>query len=225
MDLKNKAILITGAGAGIGYELSQILAEKGAKVICFDVNIPEEKIDKVKYFKVNITSSENIKDALAKIDGKIDILINNAGVMRRGNILEIDEKDYDFLFDVNLKGSWLMTKHAAEYLSKNATIAFMSSRHGYEPAIDPAIYSLTKSAMITMASLIEKTYPNLSIKIMCPGPTDTAVCRYGVEGKALEEKKKIMCHPLDVAKKIVDLLESDKKKLLFDQKKWDYYFE
>ncbi len=225
MVLNNKVILITGASSGIGYELSKLLTEKGAKVICFSKSIPKSKINGVLYFKVDVTNQKSIQNALRKTNSKIDIMINNAGIIRRGTLFDTSEEEFDLLFDVNVKGSWLMIKLSKPYLKKDATIVQMSSRHGANPQSNPGIYALTKQADINLAELLKRTAPNYSVKVLCPGPVDTAIARYGVKGKALKEKLKLTHQAKYVAEKILKVLEDDKEKLIFNPKTWDYEFE
>ena len=225
MKFKNKKVLITGATSGIGYAVSKLLAQNGAQVFCFDQKIPRKQIIGVKYFKVDITNSGQIKRALIKVGAPIDILINNAGIMRRGDIFSTSEKDFDLLFDINTKGCWLMLKYTKPYLARKATILQMSSRHGLYHPVDPAIYALTKSAVLYLAEILRKTCPKYNVKIACPGSTDTPLSCYGITGKALKKKKKGMKSPEFLAEKIVELLKSKKDYLIFDQKKRGYYFE
>ncbi|MFH1326449.1 MAG: SDR family oxidoreductase [Candidatus Falkowbacteria bacterium] len=225
MKFKNKKVLITGAASGIGYAVSKLLVQNGAQVFCFDQKIPRKQIAGVKYFKVDITNSGQIKRALTKVGAPIDILINNAGIMRRGNIFESSEKDFDLLFDINIKGCWLMLKYAKPYLARKATILQMSSRHGLYHPIDPAIYALTKSTVSYLSKILKKTCSKYNVKIAYPGSTDTPLSRYGITGKTLKRKKKEMKSPEFLAEKIVELLKSKKGHLIFDQKKDGYYFE
>lgn len=224
MDLTRQVILITGAGSGIGYELSKLLVKKAGKVICFSKSIPKLKIAGVLYFKVDVTSQKSIQNALKKLSSKIDILINNAGVIRRGTLFDTTEEEFDLLFNVNVKGSWLMIKLSKPYLKKNATIVQMSSRHGANPPTNPGIYALTKQTDINLAQLLKITSPNYSVKILYPGPVDTAIARYGIKGKALKDKLKLTHNVQYVAEKIVKVLEDNKEKLIFNPKTWDYEF-
>jgi len=161
---------------------------------------------------------------LSKIP-KIDILINNAGVIRRGTIFESTEKEFDLLFDVNVKGSWLMIREAKEKLSEKAIIVQISSGHALRPGSDPGIYTLTKQTTLNLANMIELTCPNYLVKVVCPGPVNTPLARYGRTKKDVQRIIKISHKPKYVASKIIELLESNKRKLLFEPKSWDYIFE
>ncbi|MDP3899732.1 MAG: SDR family oxidoreductase [bacterium] len=226
MDLKNKTVIITGASSGIGYAESKLLAQKGALVACFDLQSPKEPVAGVTYHQLDITDSGAIKKALATIKKPIDVLINNAGVMRRGTVTESSEPDYDLIMNVHMKASWLMFKLVQPKLINSAVILQMSSRHGLNLPPDPALYGLAKSASYHLAEIIQKTFPHYRVKIACPGPVDTPLSRYGTTKKEYEEKRKMMLTPDELAKHLVKLITADEyKKLVFDQDKSAYIFE
>lgn len=226
MDLSAKHVLITGASSGIGKALALALLKKGATISAMDRSPMEEKIEGWTSYDVDVTKSEEILDAVEKIQVPIDILINNAGVMRRGTLLDSSEEDYDLLFDVGIKGSWLVLKHALPKLAKDATIVQMSSRHAFSLPKDPGLYGLTKRTTMDLADLIAKTYPAYSVKVLCPGPVDTPLAREGVSEADFQEKQKIMCTPEEIANRTIELLESETKtRLVFDNKSCTYLFE
>lgn len=225
MNFKNKTVLITGGSGGIGTELCRMLTKEGAKVYSFDIHPPHEEIKGVFFIKTDVTNGREVEESFSKINAQVDILINNAGVMRRGGLLESSEADYDLLFNVNLKSFWLMLKHAQPVLSEKAMIVMMSSRHGVYLPPNPALYGLSKQGVLTLSSLFSNAYPQYDVRVLCPGSTDTPLSREGVAGKALEEKKKIMHSPEFLANKIIEFLKSDKKKLLYDNDTREYYTE
>lgn len=220
---KGKSVVITGGSNGLGYNLGRILSGLGAQVHSLDVVLPKEKIRNVDYLKADITDEAKLKKAFRNIK-KIDFLICNAGVMRRGNLFESSVSDYDLVMGVNVKGSWLTVKSSREKLSKNATVLFISSRHGAYLNPDPAIYALSKSSLIDIAVILRKTIKNVNVKVAALGPFDTAVSRQGVSKKDLVKKLKIMKSPEEVANLLVSFLGEKYNDLMYDQQKNKYFY-
>jgi NAD(P)-dependent dehydrogenase (short-subunit alcohol dehydrogenase family) len=225
MKLQGKTALITGGSTGIGMACALALAEEGCTVFTFNRTDPEERHPAITPISVDVTKREQVMYGLSQIRGPIHLLFNNAGLMRRGTLLESTEEDFDLLFDRHVKGSWIVFTLAFSQLTEDAVIVQMSSRHALNPPADPGLYGLSKQATMHLAELIARTYPNLKVKTVFPGPIDTALSRFGVEGKALEEKIKIMHSTHFIAEKIVGLIKDDKERLIFDPEAWDYRFE
>ena len=130
MELKGKVALVTGAAQGIGKAVALMLARHGADVIVADVNLEKatETAREVEAtgrgamaVKVDVTRlsdvEQMVESALGRF-GKIDILINNAGIARDKLILRMTEEDWDAVLDVNLKGTFNCTKAVIKYMSK-----------------------------------------------------------------------------------------------------------
>jgi NAD(P)-dependent dehydrogenase (short-subunit alcohol dehydrogenase family) len=225
MDPRGKTAIITGGSTGIGMECALLMAEAGCKTYCFNRTDPASRHPNIIPVMADVTKREQILAGLGQVRGPIHILFNNAGVMRRGTLCENTEEEFDLLFDTHVKGSWLMFTLARLHLADDATIVQMSSRHALHPPANPGLYGLSKQTTMHLAELIARTYPQYKVKTVFPGPVDTAVARYGVEGKALEEKIKTMHSARFIAAKIVDLIRDDRQRLVFDPETWDYRME
>ncbi|MBT3292882.1 SDR family oxidoreductase [Candidatus Peregrinibacteria bacterium] len=226
MKLSKSHVLITGASTGIGKAIAKELIKNGAAVTSFDLEPLTENIEGWESIPADITDSKQIAYALDKIDKPIDIVINNAGVLHRGNITENSEQEYDSIMDVNLKGAWLVFTLARSKLSKNATIVQISSRHGFNLSMDPALYAISKNALMDLGSIIAKTFPNYSVKTINPGSIDTKLARQDVPPEELENKIKTMKSPEELAIKVIELLESDSMhNLVFDDETRKYRLE
>lgn len=222
--LSAKRVLLTGGSSGIGLALARALREYGAMVHVFDRDPPPDGDHQ--WTQADLRDRDALVAALKTVQGPIDILINNAGVMRRGDLFQTTEEEYDLLFGTHVKASWMMIKEAEALLAKHAVIAQMSSGHALEPPTNPGVYSLTKQSALDLASMVARTRPQWTVKAICPGPIDTPLARYGVKGKALKKKETIMLTPEHLAERIVTLLMSPDNHLLrYDEKTHDHVLE
>ena len=112
--LQNKNIIVTAAGQGIGRATAIAFYQEGAKVIATDLNEKTlESLNKeypdIKVRKLNSTDRKAVEEFSKSLD-KVDVLFNAVGFVHHGTILECDEKDWDFSFNVNIKSMYFMTK-------------------------------------------------------------------------------------------------------------------
>jgi len=225
MEIPGKTVVITGASSGIGLALARVLAGMGATVFSFDRKEPEESIAHVTHVPVDVTAAEEIRSGFERVGTPVDILVSNAGVIRRGTIIESSEEDFDLLFAVNVKGAWLTLKTALPFLSPDAVFVQMSSRYACNPVPNPGLYALSKLFQRHLMEIAKKTLPQMKVAMLFPGPVDTPLARHDVTGEALQEKKTIMESPQFLAGKIVELLQEDKEQLLYDEKTRTYRLE
>jgi len=210
-----KKVIITGACNGIGLALAKQFILNGDEVISLDISEPSEQLENYTFIKTDITNTQELVSALNQI-GNFDLLINNAGVMKRGTLLESTEHDYDFIMDVNVKAAWNLTKLALPNLSKEGQIVFISSRHGTHPKINPGLYSLSKIAVIELAKLFDKSIDQ-KVRIVCPGPTQTNIEHPYANTLSDEERSRLIMSPDKLAKEIVDFLKLENTFLEYDE--------
>ena len=222
MTYDNKTILISGASSGIGAALASELAKRGATVYAIDKTRPDKAIDSVDYLLADLTDIDQTRSALSSIKNTIDVLINNAGIMRRGTILDATEEDFDLLIQNNLKSSWLLLKLVEPLLSEAATVVQISSGHALKPEADPGLYTLTKMATAALAEILALTRPNLHVKTVYPGPVLTPLLLSSRSLNDQERIKKIATKPTDFAKNVADFIQSDGNTLQFDNDSWSY---
>ena len=215
-------VLITGGSSGIGFELAKVLAERGDQVFSLDIQSPQANPKGVTHIKADVSNQTSLDAGLKEVGGAIDLLVNNAGVIRRGRLFDSTSEDFDLLFRVNVRGSWLMIRQARPYLAANATILQMSSGYACNPPANPAIYAWTKQTVVLLLEAIQRDYPEYQLKSTFLGPVDTPMSAVGRTEDELKEETKIMHSVQYVTGKIVQLLETDKTRLLFDEEKWDY---
>ncbi|TCP29609.1 NAD(P)-dependent dehydrogenase (short-subunit alcohol dehydrogenase family) [Scopulibacillus darangshiensis] len=201
LGLKGKVAVITGAASGIGLATSELLSELGADVVMVDIDTHSglkaseqiaEKGGKAAFIKCDVTSStdcKNIAEQIEKDYGKIDILFNNAGVIRRKNVVHLGEKDWDIVLNVSLKGVYLLSKFIIPVMAKNGggSIINTGSGWGLKGGDNAAAYCAAKAGVVnlTKAMAIDHGPQNIRVNCVCPGDTDTPLLRD--EAKQLQE--------------------------------------
>ena len=189
MRLRGKVALITGAARGQGAAEARLFAQEGAKVVLADVldregsavaaEIAEAGGDAV-YLHLDVTDEREwdgaIQSAVASF-GKIDILINNAGIWRRGRVLETSSEQWDDLLGVNAKGVFLGTKAAIPEMRKagGGSIINISSTAGLVGSRNSAAYSASKGAVriFTKSTAVQYAEEGIRANSIHPGPIDT----------------------------------------------------
>ncbi len=218
---KVKVAVISGGERGLGFALSLILINEGFKVFSLDVNRGHRVVGKT-FLKADISSEGDVRRTMKKI-GSIDLLINNAGIMRRGDIFSSSVKDFDDLFSVNVKGSWLFLKHSLSYLNKGAVVVMVSSRHSSLP-INPGLYGLSKKNVELLAELLKKESlikkKNVFVKTAVLGPFRSELSKQGYSLREYNNRSDVLSKEV-VAEKVFKLICSNKKKLSYGKK---YYF-
>jgi len=189
MKLKNKIAVITGAGKGIGRAAAALYLKEGANVVL----VSRTKRDLDLFLKKNIKYQNNIilisgdishekvindviKKTIAKFK-RIDILINNAGFSIFDYMVDSKTKDYDAMFNTNVKAIYLLTRGVLPYMMKqnSGTIINISSIAGKQGFATGTIYCATKHAVMGMsrALLLEVRKHNIRVVAICPGTVDT----------------------------------------------------
>ncbi|MCK4496263.1 MAG: SDR family NAD(P)-dependent oxidoreductase, partial [Candidatus Aminicenantes bacterium] len=131
ISLKGKITVITGAASGIGFTTAKRLAEVGSSIALLDINESKGnetagEINKIggsaKFFLCDVTSNNECRktmESVIKEFGKIDVLFNNAGIIKRKNIVELSEEEWDLVLGINLKAVYLLSHHVIPYMVKN----------------------------------------------------------------------------------------------------------
>ena len=179
--LEGKVAVITGAGSGMGKASAKIFAREGAKLVISDVSGAEEQTaaeigGDVVARHCDISQEDQIAalvdEALSRY-GRLDAMLNVAGVSGGGPI-ELTEQDaYDFIMNVNLRGVYWGTKHAirAMKLGGGGTIINWSSLAGIVPSLGASVYSASKAAVahLTKSTAVECGAANIRANAICPG--------------------------------------------------------
>jgi len=190
MDLKDKTAIVTGSARGIGRVIAQKLASQGAQVVISDVD--QATVDSVASeigsgaigIKANVLDSAEVQalfDRTVEKFGHVDILINNAGVTRDGLMIRMDEKDWDLVLDINLKGAFLVTKTAARLMMKQryGRIVNISSVIGLMGNVGQANYAASKAGLIglTRSAAKELATRGITVNAVAPGFIETEMTK------------------------------------------------
>ena len=178
--MKNKTIVITGGASGIGLAMVKKFASEGSSVYFLDLNDAGETISKeltaegksATFINCNLASYSETENAIKCIPGKIDVLINNAGISHIGKVENTSEEDFDKVFQVNVKGMFNCTKAALPKLKENGggTILNMTSVTATIGIPDRFAYSMTKGAAYSMTLSIARDYVADGIRCNCLSP-------------------------------------------------------
>ena len=188
--LKNKIVLITGAGRGIGRAIAVALAKEGAEVV-INYNGSEERAKEVKQtieenggkasiYKCNVSDfaacEAMIKD-IVKEYGHLDILVNNAGITKDGLIMKMKEEDFDSVLNVNLQGTFNTIRHSARQMliQRSGKIINISSVSGILGNVGQANYAASKAGVIGLTKTMARELGSrgITVNAIAPGFVDT----------------------------------------------------
>ncbi len=234
MNLVNKVAIVTGAGRGIGKAIAIALAREGANIIAIDVDIQTaEKVAKeiksldrqALAIRVDVSDSKEVNrmaQSVLKKFKRVDILVNNAAIIRRGSIENLTEEDWDRVMDINLKGTFNCMKAVVGTMKKQryGKIINISSIAGKIGDLASApCYGASKAGMTCLAKSLARELAsyNINVNIVAPHAIETDMSKEWSE----EKRKSIiadiplgrMGEPEDIAEAVVFLV-SDKAKFI-----------
>jgi NAD(P)-dependent dehydrogenase (short-subunit alcohol dehydrogenase family) len=240
MRLKDKVILITGSGSGIGKSTALLFAKEGAQVIVNDVNA-EKGIETVEeiigaggdslFIQADVTDPGSVKsmiDQTLEKYGRIDVLFNNAGISGVGALHEIEPDAWDRVMNVNIRGVYLPSKYVLPHMmeQKHGNIINMSSCIAEMGLARRASYAATKGAILALTKSMQVDYASYQIRVnaLLPGTIFTPFVEeyirtsYDDQEAAIEGLKKRQLSgelglPEDVAKAAL-FLASDESKFM-----------
>ena len=203
LKLENKVAIITGASRGIGKSISSKLLSYGCKVVLLSRKLEDlEKVkndfnsENIKCFECDITNINQFKDVVHEVVntwGKLDILINNAGITKDKLLLRMNESDWDNVINVNLKGCYNTIKVASNFMirKKYGKIVNISSVIGQIGNSGQSNYAASKSAIegLTRTLAVEFGSRNINVNCVAPGYIETDMTK-NLDEKIIQEMKK-----------------------------------
>jgi dehydrogenase/reductase SDR family protein 4 len=185
-----KVAIVTGSTQGIGFSIARRLGLDGARVLISSrkqANV-DEAVQKLRNEKVDVDGMvchvgkakdrESLVNTTLQKYGRIDILINNAGINPHfGNLLDVNENTWDKIFDTNVKAGFLLSQLVIPHMEKQGggNIVFNSSITGYVPFQGIAAYSVSKTAVIGLVKALAITVGHMNIRVngIAPGIVKT----------------------------------------------------
>lgn len=228
--LKGKVALITGAGRGIGKVIAEIFVKQGAKVVVGDIKeewvnnlaaeLNQKRADTTVAIYLDISDPKSVDSAVntaLETFGQLDVLVNNAGIHRSHPFLDYPIEDFDLVYSVNARGTFLCSQAAAKQMvkqGKGGSIICIASASGKKPDLGGTAYNSSKSAVIGLTRMMALELGEFNIRVNCilPGATDTEMLRGVFEAepglkKNLEDRTPLgkMARPEDQANAAVFL--------------------
>ena len=178
-DFEGKVAIVTGAARGIGATISNSLIARGAVVAAADL-LPAQSWENQltapnsKHF-VDVRSKQSCLDLVQSViseHGRIDYLVNNAGIVRRAKASEVAEKDFTDVIDINLNGTFFMSQAIyAELKKTKGAIVNIGSTSGHSAVHNTVGYSVSKAGVMFMAKVLAFEWAADGIRVNAVGPT------------------------------------------------------
>jgi meso-butanediol dehydrogenase / (S,S)-butanediol dehydrogenase / diacetyl reductase len=225
--LSDRVAIVTGATSGIGLGIAQLFINEGAKVVFSDIDesgkaAADAAGNNALFIQCDISNTESVKNLIAKTlaaFGTIDILINNAGIVRQNPISQTSDEEWNAVINTNLKGPFLLTREALPTFEKNGrgkivNTASIAGINGFEN-LSP--YCASKGGIIAMtrALAIEFASKKINVNCICPGAIKTGMTKT-IEGDETLLKQTLMVipagkmgDPIDIANAAVYLASDE----------------
>lgn len=185
--LKDRVVIVTGSRRGIGKGIALAFAEAGADVAVCDVTVNDGELDAVTKevekmgrrslaVETDVTKKSDVDSLVRKVMdrfGRIDVLVNNAAIILRLKLIELEEKDWDKMINIDLKGNFLCSQAVAKIMVDNKTsgnIINIASSMGIRAGINRGAYSIAKAGVIMLTKVMAAELANYNIRVNAIAP-------------------------------------------------------
>ncbi|MFG3256869.1 SDR family NAD(P)-dependent oxidoreductase [Streptomyces sp. NPDC048172] len=186
IDLTGKRAIVTGAASGIGRATAGVLSELGASVVLADLDVErgEEAAKETggTFVRCDVSRREECEDVVrtaVEQYGGVDVLFNNAGIIRRSTVLEITDEDWDLVMAVNIRSVLLLSRLVIPHMTANGggSIVNAGSGWGIKGGGQAVSYCASKGAVVNMtrAMAIDHGPEKIRVNCVCPGDTATGM--------------------------------------------------
>ena len=204
MKLKGKVIIITGAKSGIGLATANRFASEGAKVVVADIKDAHKEVSEITrreaealFVQADVSNGSQVAALIEKTlaaFGRLDVLVNNAGIELTKKVTETTEAEWDHLMNVNLKGVFLCSKAAIPVMQRNGggVIVNVASELGLVGGSEIAAYSASKGGVVqlTKAMAIDHAGDGIRVNCVAPGPVSTPLLEAIIENSSNPEQER-----------------------------------
>lgn len=185
-------VLVTGAANGIGRATVEAFRAAGARVVGLDLKAGDGIIACDLRQEADIVRA--VRAAADELGG-LDVLVNNAGILREAPLADVTADDIDQHFAVNVRGAILVTREALPHLKPGARIVNIASELAYLGRANASVYCASKAAMLALTrSWARELAPHILVNAVAPGPTDTPLL--GFDSLTPEQQAQETAHPL-----------------------------
>lgn len=183
IDVAGKTVLVTGGSQGIGGAIADRFAQFGARVVIVDVNeAGAEKAtnmaaagQEAHFVRCDVSRADDIQALAAEVQAKagtVQVLVNNAGIFPRADLLRTEEAFWDRIMDINLKGAYLMSQAFVPGMIEQGTgcIVNIGSTHASMGSPDAMAYAVSKGGIVTLTRNLAKGLAHHGIRVNCVQP-------------------------------------------------------
>jgi len=202
--LEQKVAIITGAKSGIGFATAVRFVAEGAKVVVADIRDAHREVQELTtrggealFVEADVSSETQVQALIEKTMtayGRLDVVVNNAGIELAKTVLNTSEQEWDRLMDVNLKGVFLCCKAAVPVMQRQGggVIINVASELGLVGGSQIAAYSASKGGVVqlTKAMAIDHASDHIRINCVCPGPVETPLLETIIESSSNPEQER-----------------------------------